>query len=85
MIVSGRNWEGKAVVQYRAWTVLLLQEKERDWILKIADELLSAKELRRILVRYLIAEELLAYELIGIRFPRRSKGKKSDALLSVLA
>ena len=29
--------------------------KERDWILKIADELLSAKELRRILVRYLIA------------------------------
>jgi hypothetical protein len=23
---------------YRFWTVLSLQEKERDWILKIADE-----------------------------------------------
>ena len=28
MIFSGRSWEGKAVVLYEVWTVLVLQEKE---------------------------------------------------------
>ena len=28
MIFSGKNWEGKAVVWYEVWTVLVLQEKE---------------------------------------------------------
>ena len=51
MIFSGRNWEGKAVVLYEVWTVLVLQEKEGDWFLKLADEQSSAVGLQNTTVK----------------------------------
>ena len=43
--------EREAVVLYEVGTVLVLQEKEGDWFLKLADEQSSAMGLRNTMVR----------------------------------